>query len=81
MTRLTITAKGQITLNQELLRHLGVGPGNKINADKLPGGQIIMRASTQDGTIADFIGCLSQRRTARFTIDEISGIAAQRWAK
>jgi antitoxin PrlF len=29
MTTLTVTAKGQITLKQELLRHLNVGPGKK----------------------------------------------------
>ena len=27
MTTLTITAKGQVTLKQELLKHLGVSPG------------------------------------------------------
>jgi hypothetical protein len=27
MTVLTITAKGQVTLKQDLLKHLGVSPG------------------------------------------------------
>ena len=36
MTTLTVTAKGQVTLKQDLLKHLGVGPGEKIEADKLP---------------------------------------------
>src|SRR4051794_32691340 len=58
MTTLTITAKGQVTLKQELLNHLGVGPGEKIEADKLPDGRIVVRAAAQDGTISDFIGCL-----------------------
>jgi len=40
MTKLTITAKGQVTLKQELLNHLGVGPGEKIEADKLPEGRL-----------------------------------------
>jgi hypothetical protein len=38
MTVLTITAKGQVTLKQDLLKHLGVSPGEKIEADKLPDG-------------------------------------------
>ncbi|HEX8895960.1 MAG TPA: AbrB/MazE/SpoVT family DNA-binding domain-containing protein [Terriglobales bacterium] len=30
MITLTITGKGQVTLKQDLLRHLGVGPGEKV---------------------------------------------------
>jgi antitoxin PrlF len=81
MTTLTITAKGQVTLKQELLNHLGVGPGEKIEADKLPDGLIVVRAAAQDGTISDFIGCLSQTRGPRLAIDEINEIASQGWAK
>ena len=81
MTKLTITAKGQVTLKQDLLNHLGVGPGEKIEADKLPDGQIVVRAASQDGSIADFIGCLSQRDGRKLTIDEMSEIAAEGWAK
>jgi antitoxin PrlF len=58
MTVLTITAKGQVTLKQDLLRHLGVDPGE---ADKLPDGRIVVRAIAQDGAITDFLGCLAQR--------------------
>lgn len=81
MTKLTITAKGQVTLKQELLKHLGVSPGEKIEADKLPDGRIVVRAASQDGTINDFVGCLSQRGGPRLTIDKISEIATQGWAK
>ena len=80
MTTLTITAKGQVTLKQELLKHLGVGPGEKIEADKLPDGRIVVRASTQDGRIADFIGCLSQKRGPKLTVEEMNEIAARGWA-
>jgi antitoxin PrlF len=81
MTTLTITAKGQVTLKQELLNHLGVGPGEKIEADKMPDGRIVVRAAAQEGTISDFIGCLSQKRGPRLAIDEINEIASQGWAK
>jgi len=81
MTRLKITAKGQVTLKQDLLSHLGVGPGEKIEADKLPDGQIVVRAAPQDGTIADFIGCLSQGNERKLTIDEMKEIAAEGWAR
>ena len=33
-TTLTVTAKGQITLRKEVLRHLGIGPGDKIAVDQ-----------------------------------------------
>jgi len=81
MTRLTVTAKGQITLKQDLLKHLGVGPGEKVEADKLPDGRIVVRAAVPDGDISDFIGCLSQRGGRKLTIEEINEITAQGWAK
>jgi len=81
MTKLTITAKGQVTLKQDLLNHLGVGPGEKIEADKLPNGRIVVRAASQDGTIADFIGCLSHRDGRKLTIDDMSEIATEGWAR
>lgn len=39
MATLTVTAKGQITLRQELLRHLNVSPGQKVAVEKLPDGR------------------------------------------
>jgi bifunctional DNA-binding transcriptional regulator/antitoxin component of YhaV-PrlF toxin-antitoxin module len=38
MSTLTVTAKGQVTLRKDLLKHLGVNPGEKITVDKLPDG-------------------------------------------
>jgi bifunctional DNA-binding transcriptional regulator/antitoxin component of YhaV-PrlF toxin-antitoxin module len=51
---LTVTAKGQVTLRKDLLRHLGVPPGDKIVVDKLPDGQIQVRAARQIGHISIF---------------------------
>jgi len=36
MSTLTVTAKGQVTLRKDLLKHLGVNPGEKITVDKIP---------------------------------------------
>ena len=80
MTILTITAKGQVTIRQSLLKHLGVGPGQKIEADKLPDGRVVVRAARQNGTISDFIGCLSRQYARPLTVDEINDVAAQGWA-
>ena len=81
MTTLTVTAKGQITLKQDLLKHLGVAPGEKIEADKLPNGRLVVRAAVADGTIRDFVGCLSERGGRKLTIEEINKIASKGWAK
>jgi len=81
MTTLTITAKGQVTLKQDLLKHLGVGPGEKIEANKLPDGRIVVKAVAPNGTIADFIGCLSRKGGPKLTIDEMNAIATRGWAK
>ena len=41
---LTVTAKGQITLRKEVLEHLGVRPGDKVDADLLKNGRMQVRA-------------------------------------
>lgn len=81
MTALTITAKGQVTLKQELLNHLGVGPGEKIEADKLPDGRIVVRAAAPTGSMTDFVGCLSQPRGPKLAIEEMNRIASREWAR
>ena len=81
MTTLTITAKGQVTLKQNLLKHLGVGPGEKIDVDTLPEGRVIVKAAGRAGTLSDFIGCLSQQTSRRLTIDEINEITEQGWVQ
>lgn len=81
MITLTITAKGQVTLKQDLLKHLGVGPGEKVEADKLPDGRIVVKAAALNGSVADFIGCLSQKRGPKLSIDEMNRIAQRVWSK
>jgi len=81
MPTLKVTAKGQVTLKQDLLKHLGVQPGQTIEADKLPDGRIIVKAAAQDGSISDFVGCLSHRNSRKLTLEQINDIAKQGWAK
>ena len=81
MTTLTVTAKGQITLKQDLLEHLGVGPGQKIEAEPLPNGRVVVRAAAQNGAISAFIGCLSEPGGSKLTIAQINEITRRGWAK
>jgi len=80
MTTLTITAKGQVTLRKDLLQHLGVESGQKIEVDKLPDGRIEVKAARTTGSIDDFIGLLAGKTGKVATIEEIDRAAAAGWA-
>lgn len=80
MATLTVTAKGQITLKQELLRHLNVRPGQKVGVDKLPGGRLVVRPAAGKGSIAAFSGSLAKKGTPRYTIEQINEAIADGWA-
>ncbi len=53
MSTLKVTAKGQVTLRQDVLKHLDVRPGEKISVEKLPDGRIEVRAVRSKGQISD----------------------------
>ena len=80
MATLTVTAKGQITLRQDLLRHLGVQPGQQIELAKLPDGRIEVRAATPTGSIDRFIGMLAGKIRKKATLEELTQAAARGWA-
>ena len=80
MPTLTVTAKGQITLKQDLLKHLGVTPGQKIEVHKLPNGKLMLGCHVRDGDIDDFVGCLHQPNMPIVTLEEMNEIITQGWA-
>ena len=51
ISTLTVTTKGQVTLRKDLLKHLGVSPGSKIEVDLLPDGRAELRAAAKTGSI------------------------------
>ena len=76
---LTVTAKGQITLRKEVLEHLGVRPGDKVDVDLLKDGRMQVRA--QPGKPASTIfGMLAKPGTPRRSIEELNEAAAAGWA-
>lgn len=81
MITLKVTSKGQVTFKQDLLKHLGVKPGQKIEVEKTPHGGITVKAAQKQEEIAGFIGCLAQHPTTTLTIDEMNAITAQAWAE
>lgn len=80
MTTLTVTARGQLTFKKEVLQHLGIKPGEKIELDLLPDGRCVLKAVRQTGTIAGFVGLLAGRTAKVATIEEINAVSSQGWS-
>lgn len=80
MSKLTITAKGQVTLRKDLLKHLGVHPGAKVMVEKLPGGRIELKAEQAAGRISDVFDFLRREDGPSLSIEEISRVARRGWA-
>jgi len=80
MPKLTVTARGQVTFRKDMLRHLGIKPGEKIELELLPNGRGMLKAARPSGTIDRFLGLLAGRTKKIATIEEINEAAAQGWA-
>ncbi|KXF74823.1 DNA-binding protein [Paramesorhizobium deserti] len=80
MPSLAVTMKGQVTLKRDLLQHLGIKPGERIEFDKLPNGELRVKAARPTGTIDNFIGRHAGKARKPMTIEEMNEIAASSWA-
>ncbi len=80
MTSHAVTAKGQVTLKREFLQHLGIKPGERVNFEKLPNGELRIRAARPSGSIDGFIGLLAGRSKRVISIEEMNEAAAAGWA-
>ncbi|RFB79181.1 AbrB/MazE/SpoVT family DNA-binding domain-containing protein [Methylovirgula sp. 4M-Z18] len=80
MSTLTVTAKGQVTLRKDLLAHLGVHPGDKIEVEKLPNGRVEVRAVAAQRHISDLFGVLKRKNRPALSINEINEATAKGWA-
>lgn len=80
MATLTVTARGQVTFRKEVLQHLGIKPGDKIELDLLPDGRGVLKAARSSGSIDDFIGLLAGRSSKVATIEEINIASEKGWA-
>ena len=77
---LTVTRKGQVTLRKDLLAHLGIQPGQRIDVEVLPGGRLELHAEQATGSITSFIGLLAGRSSHCASLEELSEAAAAGWA-
>lgn len=80
MTTLTVTAKGQVTLKKELLQHLGVRPGQKVEVEALPGGGLAIKAAPRKGDWSEFYGILAGKADKVATIEEMNEAIRDGWA-
>jgi hypothetical protein len=78
---LTVTAKGQVTRRRDLLQHLGIKPGERVDLEMLPGGELCGRRGPT-GTIDGFLNSLNGKVKLKqpLSIEDINRIAAAGWA-
>ena len=73
MPIVSTTSRGQITLRKEILQHVGVKPGEKLEIDMLPGGEFRGRAVRKKGKIEDVFGMLAGKTNGvKLTIEEMN---------
>ncbi len=68
---LTVTAKGQMTLRQAVLKHLGTAPGQKVGVSLLPGGRVELRAAGAGAPLGRLRGALRHERERPVTLEEM----------
>ena len=74
MATLTISAEGQITLDDDLLKHLGLRPGQQITIEKRFDGRVVMKAFRPTGKISDVFGFLRSKDGPSLSIEEMTAI-------
>jgi AbrB family looped-hinge helix DNA binding protein len=80
MTTLTVTERGQITIRKEVLQHLGIKPGDKIDLDLLPGGKATIKAARRTGTIDDFLNLFTGQTHEYVSDEDLKAAIEKAWA-
>ena len=81
MAILTVTARGQVTLKKDVLQHLGIKPGDKIEIDLLRDSKGMLKAAQlPTGSIDSFIGLLAGRTAKVASLEEMDEAAAKGWS-
>lgn len=78
MTTLTVTARGQVTFRKEVLKHLGIQPGDRIRLDLLPDGRAELAADQPKGSWRALHGMLKGKGAGvRLSVEEINDAIAE----
>ena len=82
MTTLTVTARGQVTFRKDVLEHLGIQPGDKIQLELLPDGRAELKADRSGSSWRQLHGMLQGKGNgACCSIEEIGDAIAQAGAE
>ncbi|MCD2172581.1 AbrB/MazE/SpoVT family DNA-binding domain-containing protein [Rhizobium sp. C4] len=83
MTILTVNPQGQIIVDEDVVKHLGAKPGDRVELNLLPGGRAeIAAAGERKLTFRDVEGMLHDSAQGKvFTIEEIDEAIADSWAR
>jgi len=78
MSTLTVTARGQVTFRKEVLQHLGIKPGERIELALLPDGRAELKAARSKGSFRELRGFLKGKTNGvRLSIEEINQAIAE----
>ena len=81
MATFTVNPEGHLTLQAEVLKPLGIEPGDQLEFGVLPDGSIRLseRRSALTGTWADVFGCLAGKTDKVATLKEIADASGPEW--
>ena len=78
MTTMRVSARGQVTFGKDVLKHLGIQPGDKIRLELLPDGRAELRAERPTASFAQLHGLLRNKTNGvRLSIDDINDAIAE----
>jgi bifunctional DNA-binding transcriptional regulator/antitoxin component of YhaV-PrlF toxin-antitoxin module len=80
MATLTVTTRGQVTFRKDVLQHLGIEPGGKIELELMPDGRAALKAARPAGTLDGFLGLLAGKANKIATLEEIGEAMERGWA-
>ena len=78
MSTVTVKARGEVMLHEDVLQHLGIRPGDEIQVDLLPDGRAELRAAGPKLGVSTLRGILKGKTNGRsLTLDEIGQAIAE----
>lgn len=82
MTKILINAEGSLTLDPAVVDHLQAGPGEEVDVDLLPNGQIVLKRKpgSTEGSVDAFFHYLDGKTRVKATLDEIDDAIRAGWA-
>ncbi|MGK6312436.1 AbrB/MazE/SpoVT family DNA-binding domain-containing protein [Neorhizobium sp. DT-125] len=80
MVRLKVTAKGQITLKREVLDHLGVKPGDEVDVNLTPKGEVTIHPIAGKLPIERVFGMFKNTTGRSYSIEDINEAIAASYA-